>query len=254
MVLLDVKNLNRSFGGLRAIREVSFSLEAGLIKAVIGPNGAGKTTLFNLLTGNLAADNGTLLFDHQDLSGKPAFLRARAGMARTFQNIKLFPQMSVLDNVLVGGHTRTRSGFLSGMLPLPGSVREQKSLCEQAMVLLHRYGLADEKNTLTGALSFGQQRSVELCRALLLKPKLLLLDEPAAGLNMQETAMLSESIRYIRSERITVLLVEHDMSLVMDICDEILVLNYGERIAEGKPTDIRRNPDVIKIYLGDEDA
>jgi branched-chain amino acid transport system ATP-binding protein len=222
-----------------------------VIKAVIGPNGAGKTTLFNLISGLLAPTSGNVRFDGHDLRGKKPHQIASLGLARTFQNIRLFTEMTALENVMVGRHVRSRSGFLASMLRMPWTIPEEKEIRRKSMELLDLLGVAEFADVEAGSLAFGQQRAVELARALAMEPSLLLLDEPAAGLNIYETAEVGRLITRIRDLGITVLLVEHDMSLVMDISDEIVVLSFGQTIAEGLPKTIQQNPEVIKIYLGE---
>ena len=251
MELLAINNLSRRFGGLRAVNKVSFSVQQGMIKAVIGPNGAGKTTLFNLIAGNLPANSGTILFNNKKISGLRPYQIARQGLARTYQNIKLFHGMTALENVMVGRHIRSRAGFMAGMLNLPWTWREEINIRDKAMGYLDLLGVAGCADTEVSSLSFGQQRGVEFARALAMEPTLLLLDEPAAGLNIYETAEIGRLIAKIRDSGITVLLVEHDMSLVMDISDEIVVLSFGEKIAEDLPHKIQQNEEVIRIYLGD---
>jgi branched-chain amino acid transport system ATP-binding protein len=253
MALLEVSSLNRRFGGLQAVGDLSFNVEEGTIKSVIGPNGAGKTTLFNLLSGFLAPDSGSIRFQGKIISKEKPYQIAQRGMSRTFQHIRLFPHMSALENVLMGRHMHTRAGFITGMLHLPWSRRESRAAgdkCLEIMKLLDIEALADAEAT---SLAYGQQRLVELARALACEPDLLLLDEPAAGLNMRETAEMSDRITAIRDRGVTVLIVEHDMSLVMGISDEILVLSYGRKIAEDNPRAIQKNSEVIRIYLGEED-
>jgi branched-chain amino acid transport system ATP-binding protein len=254
MPLLSVEGLCKRFGGLHAVKDVSFGVENNAIKGVIGPNGAGKTTLFNLISGMLRHDAGTVKLDGKEIQGLAPHARARAGIARTFQNIKLFGTMPVLENVMVGRHVRGTAGIMAGMLNGPWTWREEKAIRKRALELLDFLGIADLAHRAAAHLAFGQQRAVELARALALDPLLLLLDEPAAGLNMSETAHLGELIRKIRALDITILLVEHDMSLVMDISDEIVVLSFGQKIAEGKPAEIQRNREVIRVYLGEDDA
>lgn len=250
MALLEVSRLNKKFGGLHAVNDVSFDVSQGGIKAVIGPNGAGKTTLFNLITGALTATSGRVRFQGQDIQGwKPHAIAAR-GVARTFQNIKLFQGMTTLENVMVGRHLGSRAGFLASMLKLPGTGREEKQIRDKAMDLLELLEIAAYADAEAASLAFGQQRAVEFARALAMEPTLLLLDEPAAGLNMHETAEVGKLISRIRDLGITVLLVEHDMSLVMDISDEIVVLCFGQKIAEDVPKAIQNHPEVIKVYLG----
>ncbi len=252
--IMKIRNINKFFGGLHAVDSVSFDVKEGIIKSVIGPNGAGKTTMFNMIAGYHIPESGEVYYRDTLLTGKKPFQIAYHGIFRTFQNLKLSTHMSVLENVLLGCHTRGSAGFLSGMLSLRKGREEEKRAVESVIPVLEWLGIADMKDTEVGNLSFGDQRAVELARALASDPSVLLLDEPAAGLNMHETDILSERIRAIKDKGKTILLVEHDMSLVMDISDEIVVLNFGQKIAEGIPEDIQRNNDVIRIYLGGEDA
>ena len=251
MALLEITDLRKNFGGLMAVNDVSFDVEKGMIKAVIGPNGAGKTTLFNLIAGSLPMTSGSVVYDGRELKGKKTYQVARLGVARTFQNIKMFSGMTALENVMVGRHIRGNAGFLSSMFALPWVRKEERAIAEKAMELLEFLEIAEYAEMEASSLAFGQQRGIELARALALEPTLLLLDEPAAGLNIYETAEVARYIDKIRNLGITVLLVEHDMSLVMDISDEICVLSFGQKIAEGKPADIQNNPEVVKIYLGE---
>jgi len=252
VALLEIQNLNRRFGGLHAVNNVSFKVEQGMIKAVIGPNGAGKTTLFNLIAGNLPANSGTILFNDGMISGRKPYQIAQRGLSRTYQNIKLFHGMTAVENVMVGRHIRSRAGFIAGMLNLPWTWSEERMIRQKAMDYLDMLGVADCADIEVSSLSFGQQRGVEFARALATEPTLLLLDEPAAGLNIYETAEIGRLISKIRDQGITVLLVEHDMSLVMEISDEIVVLSFGEKIAEDLPHNIQQNEEVVRIYLGDE--
>ncbi len=254
MALLSAKGLNMSFGGLKALKDVSFSVEPGTIKALIGPNGAGKTTLFNLISGYLKPNSGVIVFDGRQIQGLPPHRIASYGIARTFQHIRLFPGMTVLENVMLGLHTHTRSGFLSSMLRLPRTRNEERFVREEAMQVLKMMGIEDLADREATRLAYGQQRIVEIARALAQKPKLLLLDEPAAGLNIRETRQMGILIHQIRQSGVTVFIVEHDMSLVMEISDEVMVLSYGEKIAEDHPLAIQKNEEVIKVYLGEEDA
>lgn len=254
MSLLAIRNLNKSFGGLHAINKVSFDVPEGTIKAVIGPNGAGKTTLFNLIAGSLAADSGEIMFRNKSIFNIPAFRIAGRGISRTFQNIKLFERMTVLENVMTGMHVRTGAGFLSSMLRLPQAGREESRIRKKAAEMLDFFGLSDCADAEALSLPFGRQRAVEFARALVSEPQLLLLDEPAAGLNMHETAGLATQIKKIQKQGTTVLIVEHDMSLVMSIAERVVVLSYGQKITEGKPEDVQRNREVIRVYLGDGDA
>lgn len=254
MKILEVNELDRFFGGLHAVDKVSFGLEKGLIKAVIGPNGAGKTTLFNLISGVIPPSSGRVLFCGEDITGLFPFKIAKKGIVRTFQNPKLSKHMTVLENVMIGRHIRSHSGFMASILKLPSARKEEKSIQEEALKALEALHIADYKDKEVSSLPFGIQRSVEFARAFACEPSLLLLDEPASGLNLYETKEIAKLINEIREKGITILLVEHDMGLVMDISDEIVVLNFGKKIAEDKPYAIQRNSEVIKIYLGDEDA
>jgi branched-chain amino acid transport system ATP-binding protein len=253
-VLLETVDLNRYFGGLHAVQNVSFTAHAGDIKAIIGPNGAGKTTLFNLIAGSFPPHSGTVLFKGKNITNQKPHTIAKRGLLRTFQTTKLFPHMTVLENVMVGRHTQSRAGFVAGMLNLPFTWREERAIRERAVEILDLLKLTEWKDELAGNLPFGRQRMVEFARAIATEAELLLLDEPAAGLNIHETAELSGLLRSIRDLGRTLLIVEHDMSLVMDISDEILVLDHGLKIAEGDPETIRRSPEGIKVYLGEDDA
>ncbi len=253
-VLLETRSLHRSFGGVHAVRDVSMKVQSGAIKAVIGPNGAGKTTLFNLIAGTTAPHQGEILFRGKQITAWKPHAVASLGIARTFQTTKLFPHMTVHENVMVGRHPRTRAGFFAGLLNLPWTWREDRETQIKAAEILVDLGLAAYAKETAANLSFGRQRLVEFARALATEPALLLLDEPAAGLNIYETKELSDLILKIRDRGVTCLIVEHDMSLVMNISDEVLVLDQGQKIAEGPPKEIQRNPDVIRIYLGDDHA
>lgn len=253
-IMLELQGVHKRFGGLHAVNDVSFRVAAGSIKAVIGPNGAGKTTLFNLIAGTLPVSAGQIIFQGQEIHSQKTYQIARLGMARTFQNIKLFHGMTALECVMVGRHTQSRAGFFAGMVSLPSTWKEEKAIRERSLELLELLGIADLADADVSSLAFGQQRAVEMARALALEPKLLLLDEPAAGLNIYETAEVARLICTIRDMGITVLLVEHDMSLVMDISDEIVVLSFGSKLAEDTPTNIQKNEQVIKIYLGEDEA
>lgn len=252
--LMQIRNLDKYFGGLHAVSSVSFDVYPGTIKAVIGPNGAGKTTMFNMIAGYFPPTTGSVHFNDRLITGMKPFMVAGLGLLRTFQNLKLCANLSVMDNILLGRHTRSRAGFIAGMLSTPKSRAEERHSKESIEPLLEWLKLSDKRDTLVGNLSFGEQRSVELARALAADPSMLLLDEPAAGLNMHETEELAERISELREQGRTILLVEHDMGLVMDISDEIVVLNFGEKIAEGSPSSIQNNEDVIRIYLGGGDA
>ncbi len=254
MSLLEVNNLSKRFGGLQAVKDVGFSVERGMIKAVIGPNGAGKTTLFNLLSGFIVPDSGEVRFGSSWIHGKGPHEIAAAGISRTFQHIRLFSHMTALENVTVGRHVRSRAGFVASMLNLPATRREELDIREQAMAAMEFLGIADLADEEATSLSYGQQRAVELARALASDPELLLLDEPAAGLNMRETADLAKLIVRIRDRGVTVVIVEHDMSLVMNISDEVVVLSYGEKIADDRPLAIQQDPHVIRVYLGEDEC
>jgi branched-chain amino acid transport system ATP-binding protein len=251
---LQIRGLSRSFGGLKAVEDVSIDVRKGAIQAVIGPNGAGKTTLFNCVAGSLAPDTGTVHFQSENVTGLPPYRIAYAGISRTFQNIRLFANMTVLENVLMGLHTQGKSGFFAGMLRLPGGRAEEARLRERALSVAEELGLAPICSRLCAGLSFGEQRGVELARAIVSGPSLLLLDEPAAGLNAHETHELAAKIQAIRNRGITVLLVEHDMSLVMEISEYVVVLASGKKIAEGTPREVQANAEVVLVYLGEEDA
>jgi branched-chain amino acid transport system ATP-binding protein len=254
MSLLEVKGLCKRFGGLQAVGNVSFTVAPGSIKALIGPNGAGKTTLFNLIFGSLLPDSGQVWFDGKQTDGCKPHQVAAAGMARTFQHIRLFPKMSALENIAVGRHVHSRAGFLAEHAG-PALDATRATVGAREVAGDHAFlGVAELADAEATSLAYGQQRIVELARALACEPKLLLLDEPAAGLNMRETSEMAKLIARIRDTGVTVLLVEHDMTLVMNISDEVLVLSYGEKIADDKPLAIQKHPEVIKVYLGEDDA
>jgi branched-chain amino acid transport system permease protein len=251
-VILEVENVRRSFGGLVAVDRVAFKVETGQIKAVIGPNGAGKTTLFNIISGVLRPNLGRITFKGREIAGRPPYYIAQEGVSRTFQNPSLFLKMSVLENVMIGRHRLTRSGYAGSALRLPSQCREERRIREGAMEHLEFLGLSHLAQTSAGSLSFGERRMVELARALATEPELLLLDEPASGLNTREKERLGDIIRKIKARGITLLLVEHDMSLVMDVSDDILVLYHGTPIAEGPPSVVQNDQRVISVYLGGE--
>lgn len=253
MALLETKELGITFDGLVALEDVNFEAKEGQITAVIGPNGAGKTTFFNLIAGFYTPTKGSVWFEGKEITALKAHERAEAGIARTFQNINLFKDMSVMDNALVGLHCRSKANILSSMFRTPGMRKEEKLLREQVMEHLEFMGLADVANEKAGALSYGMQKNLEIARAMALKPKVLLLDEPASGLNTQDLDELSKRIMKIRDTGITVVLIEHKMDVVMSISDHIAVLNFGRKIADGTPEEIRSNHEVIEAYLGKED-
>ena len=252
MALLEVKNLGISFGGLRAVNEFHLHIEKGCLYGLIGPNGAGKTTVFNLLTGVYRPNEGIITLDGENIVGKKTIEINRAGIARTFQNIRLFKELTVLDNVKAGLHNHHPYSTLEGVLRLPRYYKVEKEMDEKAMELLKVFDLDRESQTLASNLPYGKQRKLEITRALATEPKLLLLDEPAAGMNPNETKELMETIRFVRDTfDMTILLIEHDMKLVSGICEELTVLNFGQVLAEGKTGDVLNNPEVIKAYLGE---
>ena len=250
--MLSVRQITQRFGGITALEDVSFTIGKDLISGIIGPNGAGKTTLFNIVTGIYTPTSGSVLLGDKDISSLPSEKRAYLGMVRTFQNIELFGKMTVLENVMVGLHSKSSSGFLACAFKMPWHLREERQIRDNAMRWLEFTGIADLARLEAANLPFGKGRLLEIARALALEPKILLMDEPAAGLNSKETHELSLLIRKIREMGVTVVLVEHDMELVMDICDSIVVLNLGRKLAEGTPRDIQENPEVVAAYLGDE--
>lgn len=249
--MLEISGITQIFGGVTALDDVSFSVAEGEITGVIGPNGAGKTTLFNIITGIYSQTSGEISLQGRDVSRLPPEQLARLGMVRTFQNIELFSGMTVLENVMVGLHTRSSSGILACSLRMPWALREERRIREEAMQWLDFAGIADLEQITAGYLPFGKGRLLEIARALAVTPKMILMDEPAAGLNSQETLKLARLIQRIREMGVTVVLVEHDMELVMDICDQIIVLNLGKKLASGTPKLIQENPAVIAAYLGE---
>jgi branched-chain amino acid transport system ATP-binding protein len=252
MALLEVKNLGISFGGLRAVDSLDITIEKGQLYGLIGPNGAGKTTVFNMLTGVYKPTDGVIKLDGVDITGKSTIEINQAGIARTFQNIRLFKDLTVRDNVKVGLHNHHAYSTIAGILRLPSYYRVEKEMDERAMELLSVFGLEGEADYKASNLPYGKQRKLEIARALATDPKLLLLDEPAAGMNPNETGELMETIQFVCDQfDMTVLLIEHDMKLVSGICEELTVLNFGQMLAQGKTSDVLNDPKVIVAYLGE---
>jgi len=252
MALLEIKNLGIAFGGLRAVDEFQLKIEKGQLYGLIGPNGAGKTTVFNLLTGVYKPNEGIVTLDGKDITGKRTIDINKAGIARTFQNIRLFKALSVIDNIKVGLHNNYHYTVIEGILHLPRYKKVEKAITERAMELLEVFSLQEYADVKAANLPYGEQRKLEIARALATNPKLLLLDEPAAGMNPNETNDLMDTIRFIRKEfDITILLIEHDMKLVSGICEEITVLNFGKVLLQGETSEVLNNPEVIAAYLGE---
>lgn len=252
MSLLSVKRLSRTFGGVRAVRDVSFEVVAGGITGLIGPNGAGKTTVFNLITGNIRPDEGKVFLEGREITGLSPHKIVSLGIARTFQAIRLFPGLTVLDNVLAGGDVRMKSGIVASLLRTPAQRREERQGRDDALAALEHVGLRSRANQLAGDLPHGERRRLEIARALAARPRLVVLDEPAGGLDDSETASLGDLIGGLPERGVTVLLIEHDMSLVMKTCERLVVLDFGEKIAGGPVHEVRNDPRVIEAYLGTE--
>lgn len=251
MALLKTDKITMRFGGLIAVDSFDLEIKQGEIVGLIGPNGAGKTTVYNMITGIYTPTENNVYFEDKIITGLKPNKIAEKGIARTFQNIRLLENLSVLDNVMIGTHLRLKSGLISAILRLPGYIKEEKELYQKSMRLLERIGLDSHAKEKAGSLPYGEQRKLEIARALATDPKLLLLDEPAAGMNPLESSNLVDFIRQIRDDfNITIFLIEHDMKVVMKICERIMVLDYGKTIAEGEPAAIKKNPEVIKAYLG----
>ena len=250
--LLRTEDLSRHFGGVKALNGLNLDVREGLIQAVIGPNGAGKTTLFNVVSGVLPPTSGRAFFREEQITGLPTHVIAGKGLTRTFQNLRIFSEMTVLENVMVGMHIRSKGGFLASAFKVPWVLTEENRIRQESLRWLEFVGMEEYALQVAGSLPFGKQRTLEMARALAMQPDLLMLDEPAAGLNIKETEDLASLILQIRDISVTVLLVEHDMDLVMGISDSVTVIDQGKKIAEGEPESVRNDENVLRAYLGEE--
>jgi len=252
-VLLELEGVSKRFGGIIAAQQVSFKVDQGSIVALIGPNGAGKTTIFNLITGAFKPDGGTVRLNGKSMAGLKPYQIAAGGVTRTFQNLQIFNSMTVLENVMAGAYLRGNKGFLRSFFSHPERCREEKQIQEESLALIEEIGLSEAAGLPASTLPFGQKRLLEIARALASKPSLILLDEPAAGLNAAESEVLTAYLKTLREKKTTLILIEHDMETVMKAADKIVVLNFGEVIAEGSPSEIQAHPEVIKAYLGEDE-
>ncbi|MCM1566578.1 MAG: ABC transporter ATP-binding protein [Dehalobacter sp. 4CP] len=252
-MLLELHRITKHFGGIMAVKHVCFGVEEAKITALIGPNGAGKTTIFNLITGMYQPDEGEVLLEGKMITGMKPYKTAQAGVSRTFQNLQLFGSMTVLENVMTGAYLQGKKGFVKSFLSSPERSAEEKKIRVESLKLLEEVGLAESAGLPAAVLPFGQQRLLEIARALASQPKLILLDEPAAGLNAAESEILTEYLKKLRSQGMTMIMIEHDMETVMEAADRIVVLNFGEVITQGTPAEIQAHPEVIKAYLGEDE-